>query len=377
MGWFKENIFGLFGNYYKLLDSYKESDPELTNKGLLERYNEIIGEDIDEDIALQLETMLQNLHSPELCQTRYFDIIDESLGKELFINNLEITRRNLLKHIIKFYQIRGSEDGYALLFQMLGFTSTSFTFFNLAGLDQGLFDDVDGTLDSSGTCCTYYDIYLTGTVPVTLGLKTAILSIIKFNEPINAKFRDVYIDGVPINFEEATFICLGYLVTSPEIGQDVVVSIGIKNTSAFDGYCDIEFDYDEYLYNGGTPLDSDIIYQTEEGFYEHYNLKLYDMITLIPSSDNYVVLGAAVDNPTMLINYGVYDTGKVKQSGIMTILSDAIKVEIGQDDTAFDSDEFYATTDVEFIVDITAGGDIRLNIKTGAVSNLTFNYRFI
>lgn len=199
-----------FTHYDKETDVYKDAN----DKGVLERYNEIAGWHIDEDIKPLIDNLLQNTIVPATALSRYVPFIESGLGFKRSTNNLYLSgaipmRRAVLEVIHKLYDVRGTIKGYEIPFAMLGMTSVVLTeHANIGGFDSLItFDDPVRTFDSTCNVCSEYSIALTGSMAVTTDLLDAISSIIAFNQPINIRLRAITYNG-------------GSLLTHPDFNSD-------------------------------------------------------------------------------------------------------------------------------------------------------------
>jgi len=374
MGWFKDNIFSkYFGRYYKLTDSYKN----LSGEGLLERYNQIIGEDIDEELVLLLENITDNTKTPNTMFTQYFNIAEDSLGLDLYVHtNSDWTKRKLIERAVKYYSIRGSKKGYEYLFKIMGFTFIDLVIYNSDGFDTGIFDD--GNFDGRNGCCIYYNVILEGPTDfedMTNSEKLAILKIIDFNEPINATLGVITVNGEEAIFEKAEFICKGGTSQHQKQGEQLDVSINVSNVGNIGAWCEIEIDFGEVLINGDSPLNPEYRYSTEDGVYEHYNLSEFTMIALAENDVTSVVIGLVEVNQNTLVDYGIIKDGKIVQAGIIRMLCDGAKIEIGDRSEMFDSESVLDGT-LDFSAKIT-GGNAVLDITVGNFTGYELIYRYI
>jgi hypothetical protein len=198
---FVDKIF----NYFSGEDKRTDTNKDVNEKGTLERYNESIGEDIDENIKPLLDYLLANVCEPITCYDRYVPYIESELGYSqevdiLFLGSTIARRRQVVQKILRYYPIRGSRRGYEVLFNLLGITLVSLTEYDIiCGLDSPLtIDDDDRRLDGCCDVCTRYSLELSGGVSITVDILRAIESIITFNQPIHAILEEVSYNGSPL-----------------------------------------------------------------------------------------------------------------------------------------------------------------------------------
>lgn len=196
---FEFNLFErFFTTHDKVTDSYKNNQ----GKGLLERYNECIGADIDNELKPLIDNLLINILPPATALGRYVPFLESGLGFKRRTNNLYFSqniqvRREILEVIDKLDGIRGTSTAYDILFAMLGMSSTTITEYPAGyGFDSHVtFDDDDRTFDSMCPSCSDYSIDLTGSLTINQQILDAITSIITYNQPINARLRDITYNG--------------------------------------------------------------------------------------------------------------------------------------------------------------------------------------
>ena len=194
---FKTKIFNLFSPYDHTADINKNSE----HKGTNQRYNEVVGGYIDEELLKKIDNLVENNLLPDVAYERFIPYLEQRLGVSVIMGNTMEWRRRVLAHILHWYQIRGTIKAYTLMLSMLGFESIEITEdMHTNSLDSVLtFDDPDRVFDMS-KCnrCIFYDIKFKGTVQITPELNKAIDSIIKFNEPINARRRTIRYNDKPL-----------------------------------------------------------------------------------------------------------------------------------------------------------------------------------
>lgn len=194
---FKTKIFNLFSPYDHTADINKNSE----HKGTNQRYNEVVGGYIDEELLKKIDNLVENNLLPDVAYERFIPYLEQRLGVSVIMGNTMEWRRRVLSHILHWYQIRGTIKAYKLMLSMLGFEEIEITEdIHTNSLDSAVtFDDPERVFDMS-KCnrCVFYDIKFKGTVQITPELNKAIDSIIKFNEPINARRRTIRYNDKPL-----------------------------------------------------------------------------------------------------------------------------------------------------------------------------------
>ncbi len=197
---FVDKIFTYFSRYEKSSDPNKD----VNGKGTLERYNEIVGVDIDENLIPFIENLVKNVLEPQKCFANFVAVGEADMGVDLLLQDNLTYRRAILSVVSKLYQIKGTLKGYYTLFGKLGWSVVITEFFDDEGFDSPfLFDDFLRTFDMS-QCpgCSDYSLAITtpsGNPPTSSEL-AAVYSIIAFNEPINARLRTLTFNGSTLSY---------------------------------------------------------------------------------------------------------------------------------------------------------------------------------
>jgi hypothetical protein len=189
MGYWGDNIWSWFGTAYNILD--KQGEVDENGKGEFERYNEIVGEDIDDNIEPLLDFMIENTLLADTMYSKFISLLETTIGMTMRLTNGENLRRKVLKIAFQLYKIRGTKLGYEVPLRMLGFDSVEIVeSWVVSSLDSPLtLDDPVRRLDSGGRCqsCSGYELHLTGSIELTAEIMRAVGEVIEFNEPINAR----------------------------------------------------------------------------------------------------------------------------------------------------------------------------------------------
>ena len=188
----KDIIFDLFGHHDKSVDTNKDAQ----GKGTLERFNELIGDDIDVNILPNAINVIDNTLVPKTALDKFIPYLEFVLGQPVNIGADLPTRRKILGFILRFYQIKGTTKSYSLLLGMLGFAVVITEHFSKFGFDSPTtFDSDERTFDSACPTCSDYSVALTSGQTITPELLDAIFNVLEFNEPINAKLREITHNG--------------------------------------------------------------------------------------------------------------------------------------------------------------------------------------
>jgi len=194
---FKDFLFGTLPDYFKLQDSYKDAN----GRGLLERYLENFGLELDEELYNYLQDFM-NIIDPEITQDKFLPLIAYTLGDPLNVNGDKNLYRKILRYAVSIYKIKGTIPSYKLFFNLLGVDVDIIEYDNppVIRFDQGYKMDIGLKFDQKCNSCGEYTIgyhsrnddCTTFTVnPVNSAISILIPSIAQFLEYINAKLRNI------------------------------------------------------------------------------------------------------------------------------------------------------------------------------------------
>lgn len=197
----KDIVFGLFGSYEAERDVNKNLDPDGQKRGTLERFVRACAEEYDDNFSPAIVNLLDNTLIPEKALVKFLPYLENELGLfgggELVLFNTEASRRKVLKHILQLYKIKGTNTAFRILFKMLGFTGVTITetYPGNSFDSEYTLDDPGRRFDGSCPSCSNYYLDLLGSVTMTPALIQGIYSVIRWNEPINARLKGVTYNG--------------------------------------------------------------------------------------------------------------------------------------------------------------------------------------
>lgn len=192
--WFRDYIFSLLPRYFKENDTYKD----VNDKGLLERYLSVFGDEIDEDIIPWISCYLSNLDA-SVCDSKFIDHISDSVGNPPDIFQDDEVYRNLLQYVASIYKIKGTVKAYKLFFAILGY---DVEIDELPHEDDDMYYDSGGEYDTGeerhhydrNACliCYYYNISIrpldtSKQLVISTDILNKLREAIYFNEPINCR----------------------------------------------------------------------------------------------------------------------------------------------------------------------------------------------
>ena len=210
----KNRIFKLFGSYIEEKDSYKNSQ----GKGILQRYNEIVGEDYDLGTGEAIKNLMNLVYVPATVKSELIPYLQDMMGAAVYLGTGDDIKRKLIRYGNKINNLRGTRPGFEILFKFLGFNS-SVIIEHLAGgsFDDGnidftytplTFDENVRTFDTTCPSCSDISIQLFGTIDLTDDVLKAIYRIVDYNKPIDVNIRLITYNGNALPTEDmlATFI---------------------------------------------------------------------------------------------------------------------------------------------------------------------------
>lgn len=143
-------LFKLLPDYFKQNDSYKNN----FNKGILERYMDIFGNELDAWVVPYIECVM-DINNPQVAQEKFLDHISDSWGSpsDLFLSTDRY--RNQLKTILSLHKSKGTLGqvtnmfylfGYDLVIERIPTDSTYYYYDTEANYDEGGVYDTFGCL---------------------------------------------------------------------------------------------------------------------------------------------------------------------------------------------------------------------------------------
>lgn len=191
---YKDYLVKRLPGYIIDTDSYKD----INDKGFVQRYIEIFGEELDDYYSDKLEN-LSDLYSPLSCDPVYLDYIATMLGDlpRYLSNNDDFAQ--LLTYILSIYRAKGTKKSYQAILGTLGFNSVTLNEFNPG---TGVYDEDPLTYYDTGLLyddgcktCSDYEVVLTGTGPITAELFQKAKELIAIVEPLGATLLNIYYNG--------------------------------------------------------------------------------------------------------------------------------------------------------------------------------------
>lgn len=193
----KDTIFTLFPSR----DKHEDINKDVDQKGTLERYNEVVGLCIDDELGTLIDNLVDNTRAVDTCEAKFIPYLESRTGSTIgsAFYATEAYRRAILKHVMKWYRIKGTKRLLRILLGMLGLQVVITENHTTPGLDSPItFDDSERVFDGKCNTCTTYGLALTG-VPVTMTptVFSAMIAILKFNTPISAHLTACSYNGAP------------------------------------------------------------------------------------------------------------------------------------------------------------------------------------
>lgn len=190
----KNKIMGFFPRSMKVRDGLKDGD----GKGTFERYQELVAEEWDENSESLISDISAKTVNPETALLSLLPYLEQVPGTP-YPSSVEAQRRRGIKAQIRFNRIKGTPKAIKALFKLfLGFDVTITEFFNFYGFDSSETLDSPVRTFDGGICkqyCTSYSVTLTGGGTLTTEQYIAIFQILEYNNPINAKIKEVTYNG--------------------------------------------------------------------------------------------------------------------------------------------------------------------------------------
>lgn len=193
---FKSWITKLLPGYVLEQDSYKDYQ----NKGLVVRYLENMGEEIDTGLYPFIVDFM-DLFDALKCDSKFLGHLSFILGLPPSIDDSFDTYRKVIAYAISIYKVKGTKNSYQLLFNLIGLNIDIIEEIpsRQVNYDEGFIYDGDGVnavhYDDDCDNCSYYSIIYNDIANPFSIVPQEILdlftNIINFLEPINAKLRSI------------------------------------------------------------------------------------------------------------------------------------------------------------------------------------------
>jgi len=207
---FSDWFFSKLPFIYKENDTYVDSNGE----GLLERYLEIFGLEIDDGLQSQIDDYL-DIVDPILCEPQYLRHISYTLGTPPDFFQNEAQYRVLLATIISIYKIKGTLKALQALTGLFGFTVSILPISpDCVRYDTGIKVMYDNGLiyDTCCTPCKYY--YLLWSAHPCIGLIPPPYTIGDINTPENIALMEAILcfimplhSRLQLPMQDTVFIC--------------------------------------------------------------------------------------------------------------------------------------------------------------------------
>lgn len=189
----RENFFD---KYYTKYDKDTDSFKNAFNQGVFERLNILMADELDKQIVPVFSDLVKKLIPSNICDAVYLPLWENQYGNALF-SDVDL-KRKLINQALSINKIKGSRKSYEILFRYLETDSVFTEEWNYSSFDSLVtFDAANRTFDLSkcNRRCTTYNLDLTYSGSVDNAYITQILSIIRYCEPINAKLKNLTING--------------------------------------------------------------------------------------------------------------------------------------------------------------------------------------
>lgn len=196
----KDNIFRYFGYYDGSIDSNKDSN----GKGTLERFNESMGWEYDEQVEPLISGLADNVVSAMTCYYKFLPTREYEFGNiGLFISPIEAVRRKVLKYIMRYWQIKGTHLFLKSVLGLIGLDCLITEYIGSYSFDSSVtFDDDDRRFDMKCQVCSSYRIDIVringSLAPLTQAEINGIIAIEKINRPYDCQLKSIWFNSTQI-----------------------------------------------------------------------------------------------------------------------------------------------------------------------------------
>lgn len=193
----------IFDRFFSRYDALRDANKDVNGKGTMQRFSELLGSELDvfRDLATD---MLDNTRRWDTMEARFIPYLEQHLGNDaqpFLLSSDETMRRRIIRHWHRLVAERTTIPCITKLFAWIGLSCSISELFDTGGFDSATTWDSDTrpTLDS-GRCapCVGYTVALTGSSVIDESLWFGILSVIAFNEPIDAHLVSIEYNTVQV-----------------------------------------------------------------------------------------------------------------------------------------------------------------------------------
>jgi hypothetical protein len=182
-------------------DSYKD----INQKGFVQRYVGMLGLELDEEIYNKLEELPDQWDPRTVANPEYINYFAVMLGDLPRLLDDEYNYSSILLYIVSIYRIKGTINSYKALLGALGHTTVT-----IAEIDNSsviydltpspLLYDAPGVIyDDNCRSCSFYQILLTTSLPVTGVNYQSVIVAASLLEPLGAQLLSVSWNGDTVN----------------------------------------------------------------------------------------------------------------------------------------------------------------------------------
>lgn len=211
MGFFASWFFNKLPNYYHINDTYKNTD----DKGLLQRFLENIGDEIDDNITPFIDSLINIVDPTTQSGTGYkfLNSLSYTLGSppDIYLGDpaKNADYAKLLSHIVSIYKIKGTKKSFELFFSLLGYSITVIEYSpSIPVTFDSIYDfDEDHKFDKGCEPCSEYSILsqailTSGTCGPSANpildpsLYPIMVEVAKFLQPANVTLKSIITGGL-------------------------------------------------------------------------------------------------------------------------------------------------------------------------------------
>lgn len=226
-------------DYIRDNDSYKDVD----DKGFVERYLEIFGDELDEFQVAKLDNFPDQI-SPFTMDDIYLDYIAYTLGDIPNLTPDIPSWRNFLSHVVSIWKIKGTKKSFRAILLPLRvvianldtdieeIVPANYIYDSIYAYDQGV------QYDKNCPTCTRYNLKLTSILPLTADLYNRIIGAIKLVEPLGAVMNELEWNGEATEVIGPIQIWVdenGDLQYNNDADPGLIITLGPNGDLIFDG----------------------------------------------------------------------------------------------------------------------------------------------
>lgn len=200
-------------------DSYK--NPENDFKGILERMQELVADEYDENLSNKIEKITEILH-PAKTLDIFLNYLEKNIGISDIINTENTKRRLAISYATLLFKKKGTFESYEILFKLLGFPILQINTITQNNIYDNIIYDDDKIYDANCFNCIDYEIQLNCNNLLNSDDLIRLQRCIKYIEPIYMNLVNVkLLNGSSLYYPAVTNVGSRFIDNNIELVWDL------------------------------------------------------------------------------------------------------------------------------------------------------------